>query len=763
MLKSVFVLDLADEQGQFCTRLLADLGATVVKIEGPGGDPSRGHPSFFYRNTNKRGIVLDLDTPEGRHMFRRLVRRSDILVETLPLERLKALQLGARRLQRLNPRLIHISITGFGRTGPKRSWRSCDAVASASGGQMFVTRAPDGIPIPLSGGQSGYAASLFAANAALLALRKRRLTGKGSYLDLSVQEAVASTLDPVMIDYFHGGRAAGQRRDGTPDDPFVVLPCRDGHIQLPIFRNWETLLELMHADGKAGDLLETKWSQTSYRMGHRGRILEAAATWTRTHTANDLFELGQAMQLPWAPVESPARVLQSPQLRFRRFFARVPPRKGKPGVPVPGLPFKCSRFLPPGPAPPPLLGRHARKVLRELSLTGRACVKLPASRPIASGDILKGIRVLDLTRMLSGPFATRMLGDFGAEVIKVQSRLTARGAERTDSAYYRAWNRNKRSLSLNLNRPEARGIFLELVRVSDVVVENFSPRVLSNWGLDYARLRKARPDLIMASISAMGQTGPWKNHVGYAATFHALSGLLSASSASPDALIDLGHAYGDVIAGLFAALAILGSLEHRAATGKGQHIDLSAYEALCALLGPAYAKPAPDACAEACGRYRCKGRDRWCVICAASDSDWQALCRICGDSKLKSGKYSTAPARKRYRTELDAAIGRWTSQSEAASIVRRLQNAGVPAAVVHNAQDLANDPHLAARRFFVALKHPKSGTHFSDRSALWPWREQTSDWKPAPALGADNGFVLEKVLGYPKTRIKSLIQTGILE
>ena len=763
LLQGVFVLDLADEQGQFCTRLLADLGATVVKVESPQGDPSRNSPAFLCCNTNKLGIVLDLDTPGGKRAFRRLIRLSDILVETLSAGRVQALQLDEKRLKRINPRLIHISITGFGRTGPKRAYRSCDAVASAAGGQTFVTRTPDGAPAQLFGGQSGYVASLFGANAAILALRKRALTGKGSYADLSAQEAVASTLDPVRIDYLHDGRVAADRRAGNPDDSFAVLPCRDGHIQLTVFRNWETLLELMRAEGKASELLDPKWRQKSYRAKHRRRILDAVSAWSRTHTRKDLFELGQAMQFPWAPIASPEEVVRSPQLRARRFFVRARLRKSNRGIPVPGLPFKCSRFAPPPLKPPPLLGEHTRQVLQSLEHSPRHCAQVLPARRIASGDILRGFRVIDLTRMLSGPYATRILGDFGAEVVKVQSRLTAHGAERADSAYFRAWNRNKRSVSLNLNYPEARSIFLELVSVSDVVVENYSPRVLSNWGLTYERLRKAKPDLIMVSISAMGQTGPWKNHVGYAPTFHALSGLLSASSPSPDALVDLGNAYGDVIAGLYASLAVLASIERREATGQGQYVDLSSYEALCALLGPAFVKAAQNRSPEVCGCYPCRGSDRWCAICIAGEAEWQAFCRICGDAALKLGKYSTSSGRRKHRTELDAAIGRWTGKGEAETVARRLQDAGIPAAVAQNAEDLARDRHLAARRFFVSLQHPASRTDIADRSALWPWREPTSHWKPAPALGADNRHVLRKILGYSRSRIQSLIKAGILE
>jgi crotonobetainyl-CoA:carnitine CoA-transferase CaiB-like acyl-CoA transferase len=777
LLADVFVLDLADEEGGFCAKLLADLGATVVKFECPEGDPSRTSLSFSYCNTNKLGVVLDLETPEGKRIFRNLIKKSDILIETLTPERMDSLRLGYPRLRRMNSGLIHISITGFGRSGPNHAYRSCDAVASASGGQMFITGIPAGPPVNLFGCQSGYVASLFAANAALLGLRKRKLTGQGCYVDISTQEAVASTLDPVMVDYFHDGRITGRNGNAAGNDSFTILPCKDGYILAPILRSWETLLELMNTEGKAKDLIEPIWQQRAYREKHLDHIVKVKSQWSRVHTKSELFELGQTMQFPWAPIESPEEVLNSPQLQARRFFTRTTLPAGDPGIVVPGLPYQFSGFSPLPPKPAPLLGEHTRQVLKSLGNghgNFRMAQKNQPPHPIKSGNILRDIRVLDLTRMLSGPYATRILGDFGAEIIKVQSRLTAYGAERDDTPYFRAWNRNKRSLSLDLSRPEARDIFLELVAISDVVVENFTPRVLENWGLTYERLKKVKPNLIMAGISAMGRTGPWKNFVGYAPTFHALSGLISATSRTSHALIHMGHANGDIIAGLYAALAILASMEHRDATGEGQYIDLSAYESLCTLLGTAFMEAAlarvpnsrdradNDPSGIPAGCYPCKGADRWCVLCVTNEEEWQAFCRISGIPELRSGCFSSLIGRNKHRTKLDRTIARWTSRHRAETIVHRLQKAGVPSGVVQNAEDLAKDNHLAARRFFVSLNSPEFGTEISDRSALWPWHEKPSNWKSAPRLGADNRFVLEKLLGRSEANFKSLLKSGIL-
>jgi crotonobetainyl-CoA:carnitine CoA-transferase CaiB-like acyl-CoA transferase len=770
LLASICILDLADEQGSFSSKLLADLGAAVIKVESAEGDSSRSTElldrtqpdvsrtglSYFYHNTNKLRVALDLKSSRGKRDLRRLIESA------------------------VNPRLIHLSITGFGRTGPKHPYLSNESVASAFGGHMYLSGTPSGPPMKLFGRQSCYAASLFGANAVLLALRKRKITGQGCHIDLSIQESVASTLDHVMIDYFHNGEISGRQRNGYPNRNFAVLPCRDGLIQITTLWNWETLLQVMDSEGRADGLHEEKWRRKSYREKHTRRLMDMVSEWTRDHTRRELFELGQAMQFPWAPICTLHEVTKSPQLRARRFFVRTALRGGNSILSVPGLPYKFRSYAPPPLQPAPLSGEHTGGVLASLRTGQKQETEEEAGDPsghsLRCGKTLRGIRVLDLTRMLSGPYATRILGDFGAEVIKVQSKTTAKGAEQNDTPYFSAWNRNKRSVCLNLERAEARRLFLELTAVSDVVVENYSPRVMKNWGLDYKNLRQAKPDLIMASISAMGQTGPWRDFVGYGPTFHALSGLISATSGCSAKPVALGHAYGDVIAGLYAALAILASLDHRDRTGKGQYIDLSAYEALCTLLGPALMEAdlarkrnspvvlTEDRCEAApCGCYPCEGDDRWCVIVVTGEKQWKTFCAISGKHEFKHDAFSTFANRRENRSELDRLVARWTRSYAAETVVHRLQSAGVAAGVVQDAGDLAADKQLAARHFFVSLKHPKLGKTYSDRSALWPWPEKPMDWRAAPLLGEANRYVFRKLLGRSEEEFQSLVRIGVIQ
>lgn len=585
LLNDILVLDLADEPGSFCSKLLADLGATVIKVERPEGDAARKQNpnSAFYSNTNKLGVGIDPKTREGNRAFRNLLTRADVLVETYTPGDPEFLERGPQRLRRVNPRLIHISITPFGRTGATGS-----AAAPAACGRP-ETGAPGNNP-GLLGFLPWYTASLFGAVAALIRLKKRKITGKGSDIDLSIHEAVASMSEREMADYLNSG---GERYPaGKPgSESFSMLRSADGFIQIPILRGWETLLELMAARGKAGDLHKKRWQDSAYREAHLDSIVPAVGEWTRCYTRRELLELGQAMGSPWASVDSIAEALENPQLKSRGFFIRAPLPEGGLAVSYPGLPYKFSSFSPGPPKSPPPSGPLVSAILETPGSGQKTTPRIPYTKSMsrcADEKILEGLRVIDLTRMISGPYATRILADFGAEVIKVQSEKTAHGAEQNSTLSFSVWNRNKRSITLDLSLPEARDVFLKLVAGSDIVVENFSPRVMENWGLHYDRLREVKPDLVMVSISAMGHTGPWRNFVGFAPTFHALSGLISKTSGNLDPPADIDCPYADLITGLYAALAALSALEHKDRTGEGQHIDLSALEAICTFLGPAF-------------------------------------------------------------------------------------------------------------------------------------------------------------------------------
>ncbi len=390
LLHGIRILDLADEKACFCSRVLADLGALVIKIEKPEGDnprkagPSPGDTSspearsfFLYHNANKLGITLDIGKEEGRKLFFRLIEKADVVVESFAPGHLEKTGCSYRAMNEANPGLILASVTGFGQTGPKSGYKSCDLVASAFGGQMYVSGDPSTTPLRPYGEQSFYVASLFAAIGILLALFKRRGTGKGEYLDISSQEAVAGTLDHVLVRYLYDGIIPKRQGNLAWNRSSFILPCKDGHIHVNIGSQWETLVEWMAAEGMAEDLTDEKWKDEDYRKVNVGHIMDVLERWTRTHDGGELFETAQAMRFPWAPVSGVEDVLRSPQLLARQFFSSTD-HPGSGGIPAfPGAPYRFDGSAPRRTRRAPFLGEDNRRVYcDELGLSEKEIARL---------------------------------------------------------------------------------------------------------------------------------------------------------------------------------------------------------------------------------------------------------------------------------------------------------------------------------------------------------------------------------------------------
>jgi benzylsuccinate CoA-transferase BbsF subunit len=375
--------------------------------------------------------------------------------------------------------------------------------------------------------------------------------------------------------------------------------------------------------------------------------------------------------------------------------------------------------------------------------------------------ILHNIRVLDFTWALAGPYATRLLADFGVEVIKIQPLLSTETDDEFYRGYYNTWNRNKLGITLNMSKPEGIELAKKLVNICDIVAENFAPRVMANWGLDYENLKKLKPDIIMISLSLMGQTGPWKDYTGYGSTVHAFSGMTHLTSFPGQPPTGPGFSYADHVAGLYASIAVLGALEQRRRTGEGQYIDISETEAMASLLG-GDTEPTGNIAKDAAPHnvYPCKSKDRWCTIAVGNDAEWQGLKKAMGSPKwAEDRKYATLSDRIKNRDELDRLIAVWTKRHTAAEVMVRLQANGVAVGVVQDAVDLAGDPQLRARRFFI--DRPQIGK-LVDASPIKLSASPAEYERPAPTLGRDNDYVYGKLLGLSKKEITSLKEKGVI-
>jgi benzylsuccinate CoA-transferase BbsF subunit len=376
-----------------------------------------------------------------------------------------------------------------------------------------------------------------------------------------------------------------------------------------------------------------------------------------------------------------------------------------------------------------------------------------------TNPILKDIKILDFTWVLAGPYATRILADFGAEVIKIQPLLPQEQEDAFARGYENTWNRSKRGITLNMTKPEGVTIAKKLAGLSDAVVENFTPRVMANWGLDYENLKKIKPDIIMLSLSTMGNSGPQKDYTGFGPTVQAFSGLTHLTAYPDGPPLGPGTAYADHVAALFACLALLGALEQRRRTGEGRYIDISQVEAMASLLGDAFV-PTEEPLQ---GVYGSKGEDRWCAISVSTDQEWQSFKKALGNPPWAEEKrFATFASRLENKKALDKLIGEWTQQRTPEEVMAILQEQGVAAGVVQSARDLAHDPQLRQRGFFVELDHPELGRTISDASPIRLSATPPQYRQAAPLPGQDNEYVYGELLGLTEAEMTRLKEQGVI-
>ncbi len=411
----------------------------------------------------------------------------------------------------------------------------------------------------------------------------------------------------------------------------------------------------------------------------------------------------------------------------------------------------------------------------------------PASGPAPATSLpLAGLKVADFGTAIVGPYSARILADYGAHVVKVETgthldvfrsngpfKDSKPGVNR--GGYYHPFNAGKQSIALDLRRPEAREIAKRLAAWADILIETFTPRVMKSWGLDYAALAEANPRLIMLSHCLMGQTGPRANYKGFGVLSAALAGMFEVTGMPDGPPLGPYAAYPDWIAPYFTMMALLGALEHRRRTGEGQYLDQAQIESALQFMAPAvldYSATGrvagrsgnrdPQYCPH--GAFPCAGEDEWCAIAVRSDAEWQALCRIMGLPTLGADPdYATLPARKAREDAVETLVAAWTAKHDKRAVMDRLQAAGIPAGYVAKSPDLFSDPQLRHRRAFVALPHAEVGEH---RVNTLPFRLSALPVEPrssGPLLGEHTDSVLRDILGYSAAEIEAFRAAGVLK
>lgn len=782
VLQGIRVLDLAGLTGQYAGRLLADMGVDVIKVESPGGDPVRHMPPFvsdqesverslrhLAYNTNKRSIILDITSAEGQEGFKRLVRTADVLIETFQPGYLADVGLSEESLRMLNPRLITVSITPFGETGPYSSYRGTDLHAMAMSGLMMIQGDDTKAPVMAPGDQPYIMGSIHAANGIFYALMAREKTGRGQHVEVSLQEVLANIFFQVIR---YSATSEVSQRMGAKGNlaPYNIFKCKDG---------WVSLAVLLAPQAKVlfewiGDptLQDEFWYPLDNRRGENMEFIESIVRpFIEQFTVEEFVREAQARRLPAAPVNSPGAFADNPQYAARNYFMELDHAETG-SYKVPGAPFRMSESPLGVERPAPLLGADTDAVMAE--------TKVPAGASTNGTDDstvlpLAGVRVLDFTRIWAGPYSTRLLADYGAEIIKVESSLFDTDNRTGTSPYVADLNRNKVGITLDLHKDEALDLAKKLVAVSDVVIDNFALGVIERFGLGYEELRKINPSIVQVSMPGWGSVGPLKDHVAFGFNLVSVSGLSYGwghPDSSPAARCKFD--YPDFLVAALTTLATLAAVYHKTRTGAGQYVEVAQAETVGNTLGVlfldhflngrsgepqgnAHLLHAPH------GIYPSKGVDAWCAIACTTDEEWRALQALMGDPTWASdSSFNTAAGRKENESTIDQNLSEWTAGFTPRQLMHLLQSRAVPATAVLTSEDLYWDTHLRERGYIVTLDHPDWGVLEQPGITVGLSDTPGGSWTPSPALGQHNSYVLHDILGLSEADTEALEKSGAL-
>lgn len=656
-------------------------------------------------------------------------------------------------LRSVNPSLVVANADHFGREGPYAAWAADELTDYAMGGYWSLAGEPTREPLRVPGYQAQFHAGMQLALATLAAARHAARTGEGQEVEVTGVEAMLGAHWSTTVAWTHEGRIL--TRAGSD-----VFRARDGWVFFYQMAFYPNILLLIDQPELMDD---PRWNTIPAWLENAPQLWELVAEWCKDRTVEEIVDGGQDLRIPVTPVSDAARLLSDPVLAERGFFQPID------GQPLPGRPVRWSFDWQPRSEE-----RLAALLDRKAAPARVAPAPTATGREASGGAALAGLRVLELTNNWAGPIAGRHLADLGAEVIKIE--LATKPATRAShypgkipgkyhwnrSGYFNEMNRNKRGLSLNLATDRGRELFLELVRRSDVVVENNSARVMPNLGVGYEVLREANSRLVMASISGFGATGARRDWVAFGSNIEAATGLAAITGYGDGTPYRTGTFVADPIGGAQAVIAILAALDHRDRTGEGCHLDISLMEAALPFMLRSFThlhqtarlmEPAGNAepGAVPSGAFPTGASDDWVALACRTPEQYAALAALVGLPPSSAGDRAT----------IDAAVAEWTRPQSQRECVRALQAAGIPSApILHNWQ-LHSDPHLFARQSFIWIDHPDTGVF---PYPGYPWRFSVTPPAlrcAAPQFGEGNDYVFRRLLGLDSAAVEQLYAGGI--
>ena len=763
-LSDVVVLELATgAAGPYAGKLLADLGAQVVKIEPLRGDRMRLEPPlhggesalFNYLNENKLGASLSSADPR----IEQLARHADIVIHSLRGPEANALE---AQVAAVRPSAVVVSLTPYGRSGGERStWRGRPITEWATSGFQYIAGDPERAPLALPGFQAEYHAGLHAGVAALAGLWHARDTGEGQRIEISHQEACLSDHAWVTTMWTHMGQV--QRRAGA-----IYAKCLDGHIYMFNLAPYPNLFVLM----ERFDLLaDEELLQPMNWMARFPEVFAALSEWAATRTRQEIYHAAQELRIAVSPVNTMADVAENAQLAARDWFGTVD--VGGKQFRAPGFPYRLSETPCEQRTPAPKLGEHTDALLAPDFAWANSTVAAPANATPSSTHeprgALSGLRLIEVTANWAGPIGGRHFADLGADVIKIE--LQTKPATRAliyvgddvtwpghyhRSGYFNKLNRNKRAIALDLSNPAGRDVFLKLVALADCVLENNAARVMGQLGLGYEQLSEVNPGLVMCSMSGFGSNGPERNYSAYGSNIETTSGLASLLGYGPGDRFGTGSFYADPVTGNHGAVALLAALHARRRSGRGQWIDMALLEAVSPFFAQQFleftvkgkvAEPEGDQFGE-----------HWfqAVVPTAGKDCWLAV--SCRDADEMDNLRVAVGAASEDRSEIRRALEAWCAGLDHNSAAGVLQSEGVAAAPVMANWEIVTDNHLNRRGFFVRVEHPIAGT-FHQPGFAWRFEKTPARIRmAAPLFGEHNLEVFRDLVGLSRDEIDALFR-----
>lgn len=812
MLEHYRVLDLCEGISQFAGYMLASLGAEVICVEPPGGvqsrhsgpfvddepDPERSLAHWAY-NQGKQSVTADLTTAEGRERLLGLVAGADALIEDAPVGHMASLGLAYDDLEAVNPAIVHASITPYGSTGPRSTWAGSDLTAVAGSGFLHASGDKDRAPVRVSGvPQSFLQAAGDAAAATLIALREAQRSGRGQHVDISAMESMThgqpQNLSP-RVNANAVERLAGGLSLGGIDIP-MMFPCADGNticvaLMGAAFAPFtQRLVEWEAEEGIADEELQAvDWETVAAEVlgGQRSPeiIAKSFATHARflaTKTTEELWAAAFDRNLLITPSALVSDLLTNPHFADRGFWRDVDLDEARTARYCGPL-VHFSDDAPERRLAVPQLGADNESVDTARSPYA-ATVAAADGGPASDGSELplSGLKVVEFSWVIATPSAVRILADYGATVVKVETEsrpdtmrtvnpFVDEDPHPDNSVGYGVYNAGKRSLSLDLSKPESRAVVEDLIRWADISTESWAPGAAARMGYGYDDFSAINPRLIMLSSSLLGQSGPYSSLAGYGFMAAAIAGFYEITGWPDRGPAGPYGPYTDFLAPRVIVSSLMAALERRDRTGTGCYIDISQTEAALHYLAPAILDASingrdPQRCGNEDphmsphGVYPTAGEDQWVAI-ACTDERWAALAGAIGLAGDGAAGWDQAARRER-AAEIDEAIAAWTSERSNADAAEALQAGGIDAYPVNNAQGCCDDPQFAAREHHINVPQGHRGTMWTQNCRTRMSRTRPVVWRGGPCLGEDNYEVLTEFLGYDPEQIADLAAAEVL-